>query len=313
MGDEAGASPTAASGELQGFPPLGVLAPMLTPFDPDMSVSTERYAAHARRLLDSGCVGLVPFGTTGEALSVGMRERMDAVEALVASGVDPGALVVGTGLSNLPGTAHLTAHAVDLGCQAVMVLPPFYFKDPPAEGLFRHFAALVDRVDDDRLRIILYHIPQVSGVGVPVEVAARLRREFPEVVVGIKDSSGDWENTRLLFEVDGLAVWPGAELPLMEALDLGGPGCITATANLNAGPIAEVVRLHAAGDREAAASRMAGVAAYRLALQGYAAIPTLKRLLALRLDDPGWAVVRPPFLPMDEAAGRELAERLAGL
>ena len=213
--------------------------------------------------------------------------------------------------SNLPEAVHLTRHAVRLGCRAVMVLPPCYYKDPAPEGLFRHYAELVERVADDRLRIVLYHIPQVSGVGLPIDLVARLRLEFPDTVVGIKDSSGDWSNTQRLFGIDGLTVYPGAELQLIDALDLGGPGCITATANVNAGPVAEVIRLYTAGDREAAVSAHEGVVAYRLLLQDYAAIPSLKRLLAQWHDDPVWANVRPPFLPMDEGDGRSLSERLA--
>ena len=160
---------------------------------------------------------------------------------------------------------------------------------------------------------MLYHIPQVAGVGIPVDLAVRLRFEFPEVVVAVKDSSGDWAGTEAFFGVDGLTVYPGAELPLLDALDLGGPGCITATANVNAGPIAEVIRLHGEGDRSAAAEAMERVVRYRLVLQEHAAIPAQKRLLALRRDDPVWATVRPPFVEMDETAGRALGDCLAAI
>ncbi|MEC8982252.1 MAG: dihydrodipicolinate synthase family protein [Actinomycetota bacterium] len=293
--------------------PDGVVAPILTPFEDDFSVAHDRLVAHAQRVLDEGCVGLAVFGTTGEALSVATREREAALEALVAGGIDPGVMIVGTGVTNLPGTVHLTRHAMELGCRACMVLPPFYFKDPDPEGLFRYFAGLVERIGDDRLRIVLYHIPQVAGVGLPVPLVSRLRAEFPEVVVAIKDSSGDWANTEALFEIDGLTVYPGAEMPLLDALDRGGPGCITATANVNAGPVAEVIRLHVSGDRPAAEVAMEEVRAFRLLMQEYPAIPTQKRLLALRLGDPTWATVRPPFLPADEAVGVRLEERIAEL
>ena len=293
--------------------PDGVVAPILTPFEADLSVSHERFLAHARATLDAGCVGLAVFGTTGEALSVATREREAALETLVDGGIDPGVLVVGTGLPNLPGTVHLTRHAVELGCRACMVLPPFYFKDPSDEGLFRHFAGLVERVDDDRLKIVLYHIPQVAGVGIPTAVAARLRTEFPEQVVALKDSSGDWATTEAFLDIDGLTVWPGAELPLLDALDRGSPGCITATANVNPGPVVEVIRLYGEGGRGAAVDAMERACAYRLALQGQLAIPTMKRLLALRHDDSTWATVRPPFVEMDEAEGRTLMDRLAAI
>jgi 4-hydroxy-tetrahydrodipicolinate synthase len=132
-------------------------------------------------------------------------------------------------------------------------------------------------------------------------------------VVGLKDSSGDWATTEAFLDIDGLTVWPGAELPLLDALDRGSPGCITATANVNPGPVVKVIRQYGEGGREAATDAMERARAYRLALQGPPAISTMKRLLALRHDDPTWATVRPPFVEMNEAEGRTLMERLAAI
>lgn len=291
--------------------PAGVIAPNLTPFDDDLAIATDLYVDHAKRLLADGCVALAPFGTTGEALSVGINERKSALEALVAAGIDPQRLVPGTGLTNLLDTAELTRHAVDLGCAGAMILPPFYFKGVADDGLHAYFARLIERVGRDRLSVYLYHIPQIAGVGLPVAVVRRLRRDFPDQIVGIKDSSGDWANTTALLEIDGLVVYPGSELPLLEALALGAPGCITATANLNAAAIAEVIRLARAGKPEAAEARHVEVKAFRLLLQDYAPIPAQKRLLALSTGDRRWANVRPPLLAMSEARGAALAEALA--
>ncbi len=287
----------------------GVIAPALTPFNDDLSVADDLYIAHAKWLLKDGCVGLAPFGTTGEALSVGIEERNRILEKLVDEGIDPAKLIPGTGLTNLPDTAKLTQKAVDLGCAGAMILPPFYFKNVADDGLFNYFARLIDWVDRDALRIYLYHIPQVAGVGFPVEVVRRLREAFPEQIVGIKDSSGVWENTEALLKIDGLIVYPGAELPLIEAMDLGGPGCISATANLNAAGIAEVIRTYQNGDRDGAVTMHETVKKFRLTMQDYAPIPAQKRLLA-KWVDPRWANVRPPFLPMPEADGQALAQRL---
>ena len=292
-------------------PPRGVIAPILTPFNTDLSIATDLFVILARRLLDDGCVALAPFGTTGEALSVGVDERLAALDALVEAGIPPARLIPGTGLTDLPGTAHLTRRAVDLGCAGAMALPPFYYKDITEDGLYAYFAGLIDRVGRDRLRLYLYHIPQVAGVGIPVDVVARLRRAFPQQVVGIKDSSGDWQNTRALFQVPGLIVYPGSELPLLEALALGGPGCISATANLNAAAIARTIRLHDAGELEAAAAHHADVRRLRLAVQAASPIPAQKRLLALATGDARWALTRPPLQPMADAEGRALAAVLA--
>lgn len=290
-------------------PIRGVLVPILTPFNDDMTVATDLYVAHARRLLDQGCAGLVPFGTTGEALSVGIDERIAAIRALVDAGVDPGLMIPGTGLSNVADTARLSRACLDMGCAGVMTLPPFYYKGVSEEGLHRHFVQLIEAIGEDA-RVFLYHIPPIAIVGIPVTLAARLHAEFPEQVVGIKDSSGEWDNTRALLGVDGLIVYPGSELPLVEALELGAPGCISATANLNGRAIAELISAYFDGDGQRVRDLQERVKRFRLLIQDYAPIPAQKRVLALATGDDRWANVRPPLVEMPEEQGRELLDTL---
>ena len=289
--------------------PHGVVAPILTPFNDDLSIATDLYVGLAHQLFEQGCAGLAPFGTTGEALSVGIDERIAAIRALVDGGIDPAKMIPGTGLSNIADTTRLSRACLDLGCSAVMTLPPFYFKGVSEEGLYRYFAGLIKAIGPDA-RIFLYHIPPVAVVGIPPSLAARLHTEFPEQIVGIKDSSGDWENTRALFEIDGLIVYPGSELPLIDALQLGGPGCITATANVNAKAIARVVELFDQGDIDAAQQAHEAVRQTRLTIQEHAPIPAQKRLLAMQTGDARWANVRPPLGAMSESDGKNLAAAL---
>jgi 4-hydroxy-tetrahydrodipicolinate synthase len=291
------------------IPMRGVLVPLLTPFNADMSIATDLYAAHAVRLLEQGCAGLVPFGTTGEALSVGIDERINAVHALVDAGIDPSVMIPGTGLSNVADTARLSRACLDMGCAGVMTLPPFYYKGVSEEGLYRHFVQLIEAIGDDA-RIFLYHIPPIAIVGIPVTLAARLHADFPEQVIGIKDSSGEWDNTRALLGIDGLVVYPGSELPLVEALALGAPGCISATANLNGAAIADLIAAYFEGDNERVQELQQSVRRFRMRLQDYAPIPAQKRLLALMTGDQRWSDVRPPLLEMPEDAGRKLLEML---
>lgn len=288
------------------------MAPNLTPFNADLSVATDLYVEHALAMLDQGCGGLAPFGTTGEALSIGIEERIETLDALVAGGVPPESLIVGTGLTNLADTLRLTRHATEVGVAATMVLPPFYFKNPADEGVHRYFEALIEAMDG-LVRIVLYHIPQMAGVGFPIELVAKLRRDFPDQVLAIKDSSGDWDNTARLFGIDGLTVYPGSELPMLEALALGGEGLISATANLNAPAIIDVLRSWAAGEHEKAALLHRRVAATRHSFATAGPIPAQKRLLAMASGDDRWANVRPPLLPMDVDRGRTLADELAAL
>jgi 4-hydroxy-tetrahydrodipicolinate synthase len=289
--------------------PHGVVAPLLTPFNDDSSIATDLYVDLALRLNEQGAAALAPFGTTGEALSVGIDERITAIEALVAGGVDAAKMIPGTGLSNVADTARLSRACLDLGCMAVMTLPPFYFKGVSEDGIYRYFAELIEAIGDDA-RIFLYHIPPMAIVGIPPSLAARLHADFPEQIVGIKDSSGDWDNTLRLFEIDGLIVYPGSELPLIDALDLGGPGCISATANFNMVGISKVVTLYDEGNMDAAREQQQKIAQARMTIQDYGPIPAQKRLLAMQTGDARWANLRPPLDSMSESRGQELADAL---
>lgn len=287
----------------------GVIAPILTPFNDDMTIATDLYVEHARSLLRQGCAGITPFGTTGEALSVGIDERIAAIQALVDAGIDPACMIPGTGLSNVADTARLSRACLDIGCNGVMTLPPFYFKDVSEQGLYDYFVALLAAIGDSA-RIYLYHIPPVAVVGIPSTLAARLHAEYPGQVVGIKDSSGDRSNTMRLLKIDGLIVYPGSEMYLLDALDHGAAGCITATANINAAHVARVIQCHDDGDTAQAHALHETVKALRLAIQVKGPIPAQKRLLAIATGDSRWANVRPPLQAMLEEDGLELAERL---
>jgi 4-hydroxy-tetrahydrodipicolinate synthase len=284
----------------------GLVAPILTPFNDDLSVATSLYVTHAEWLFDEGCAGIAPFGTTGEALSVGIDERIAAIRELIDGGIDPAKMIPGTGLSNVADTARLSRACLDMGCAAVMTLPPFYFKSVTEEGLYRYFEHLIAAIGPDA-RIYLYHIPPIAIVGIPPTLAARLHADFPNQVVGIKDSSGNWDNTRTLLEIEGMIVYPGSELPLLEALNLGAPGCISATANINASNIVRVLALFAQGDMASTQDLHETVKRFRLLMQDYSPIPAQKRLLAIATGDERWANVRPPLTAMSEEAGRELA------
>ena len=288
----------------------GLIAPILTPFDKQLKLDQKMYNDLAKDLLNNGCSGLAPFGTTGEALSVGNEERMDALEGLIKSGIDPDILIPGTGLCNLPDTIKLTKHAIDMGCHGVMTLPPFYFKGMTDDGLFEHFEKLIEGVNTNKLKIYLYHIPQVCGVGLSVDLVQKLKSSFPETIVGIKDSSGVWENTEALLKIKDLIVYPGAELPVIEAIKLGAPGCISATANLNSKDIASVIELCHSKNWDEAEKLQKKVKSVRLLFQDYAPIPAQKALLAIQTKNPMWNNLRPPFQQISKEKSAELANTL---
>lgn len=175
----------------------GVLSPVVTPFRADLSVDPDRLIRHCRWLLSQDC-GLAVFGTNSEANSLSVAEKIELLDALSDAGLDTGRMMPGTGACALPDAVRLTAHAVKQRCGGVLMLPPFYYKGVGDEGLFRAFSEVVQRVGDPALKVYLYHIPPVSQVPITLSLIERLRKEYPDTFVGIKDSSGDWNNTRAM-------------------------------------------------------------------------------------------------------------------
>ena len=321
----------------------GVIAPVLTPYDADLEPDPVRFVEHAAWLLEDGCTGLAPFGTTGEALSLGLAERRGLLDALIEGGVAPARLMPGAGLCSIPDTVELCRHAVEAGCGGVMVLPPFYFKGVSDDGVFEHMARVIDRVADDRLRVYLYHIPPQAMIGFSVELVGRLIGAWPGTVAGLKDSSGDWSYTAaLLAEYPGFRVLSGSETFLLDNLRHGGGGCITATGNVNARRIRAVydaftsdvrsgtdadagaddvgIETGAGAESGVNARTVAGagdadalqaeITAMRKCIQSRPMIPALKYLVAHYRGDPGWAAVRPPFRALPAAEGHAVRQEL---
>ena len=288
----------------------GVWSPVLVPLRPDLSIDSNRFVAHARWLLDQGCHGLALFGTTSEANSFSVPERRRLVEHVIEAGIPPERMMVGTGCCAFTDSVELTRHAVDAGCRRVLMLPPFYYKGMSDEGLFRSFAEVIERVGDPGLKVFLYHFPRLSGIPVTQGLIALLVDEFPEVVAGVKDSSGDWSNTRMMLDrFPRLAIFPGSEVFLLDGLRAGGAGCITATSNVNAAGARAVFDAWNAGRGDANA-KQAAATAVRKAVDRHPGIPAQKYLLAHHRDDPAWRTVRPPMVALSDDAGSDL---LAGL
>ena len=278
----------------------GVLAPVLTPFGPDLAPDPRRFVRLCRWLLDHGCAGLAPFGTTSEANSLSAGEREALLDALLDAGIPAARLVPGTGTCALPDSVRLTAHAVRRGCAGVLMLPPFYYKGVSDDGLFRAFAEVIERVGDDRLRVYLYHIPPVAQVGIGPALVEQLLRAFPRAVAGMKDSSGDFANTRTMidrFAREGFDVFVGSERFLLQNLRAGGVGCITATANVNAPAIGRLFTGWRGADADRSQEELNAV---RAVLEGGPVIASLKAFVADETGDPGWAAVRPPLVPLPD-------------
>lgn len=289
--------------------PRGIVCPILTPFEDDGRIARELFVSHARWVLDQGAHYLSPFGTTGEALSVGLRERMEALDWLIDGGIAPERLMPGTGVTALPETVELSSHAVKAGCAGVMVLPSFFYTNAGDSGQARYFSELIERVADQRLRVILYNIPQNSGVPVSPALTGALNRQFPDVIAAYKDSSGNWDNTQAVIDAaPGVAVFPGSESFLTKGLAAGGTGCISATVNLNAARIRELYDGATAG-RDVAGLDLA-VKAFRKSVQDAGLIGGMKALLAAASGDRRWLNLRAPHLNAQLAEGQTLLATL---
>lgn len=287
----------------------GVFAPVLTPMRDDLSPDTPKWIAFCKQLLANGCTGLAPFGTTSEANSLGLEERMEMLDALVAAGVPAAQLMPGVGTCAIPDTVRLSAQAARLGCGGVLMLPPFYYKGVSDEGIFRAVAEVIERVGDVRLKVYVYHIPPIAAVGFSLAVIERLLKAYPGTVVGMKDSSGDWANQKSVLEAfPEFDVFTGSERFLLANLRLGGVGTISAMANVIPEKIRFLYDNYLAENANLLQERLDR---YREATREYAPIPALKQILANRTGDRTWLNLRPPLINLNETATHEMLAKFA--
>jgi 4-hydroxy-tetrahydrodipicolinate synthase len=298
----------------------GVLAPVVTPFKTDLSPDSQRFIAHCKWLLSQNC-GLAVFGTNSEANSLSMEERAMLLDELVAAGVDPSRMMPGTGCCSIMETVKLTAQAVRHGCAGVLMLPPFYYKDVSEEGLYRYFSEVVQRVGDARLKIYLYHIPPVAVVGITKGLVERLLAAYPNAIAGMKDSSGDWNNTRMFLDAfvtasparTGFDVFVGSESFLLANMRNGGVGTISATANVNPAAIHELYTEFKNSDADELQAKLNVVRQVFSNRKFPSMIAALKQAIAIYTDDPAWAKVRPPLVELTAEQAKTLAAELKAI
>ncbi|GAB6387242.1 dihydrodipicolinate synthase family protein [Stutzerimonas marianensis] len=282
-----------------------VWSPVITPFAADLSPDIDLYVKHCRWLADND-VGLAVFGTNSEANSLGLEEKTQLLDALVEAGIAADRLMPGTGVCALPDTVALTRHAVRIGVSGVLMLPPFYYKGVGDEGLFRYYSEVMERVGDSRLRIYLYHIPAVSQVPLSLDLIGRLLEAYPNNIVGLKDSSGDWANTQAVIErfgAQGFDVYAGSETFLLQTLRAGGAGCISATANVNPRAISQLGKTWRADDAD---QQQAALVRIRKIFERFPVIAALKAATARYSQDEQWAVLRPPLVELNPQQREDL-------
>jgi 4-hydroxy-tetrahydrodipicolinate synthase len=280
-------------------PRFGLSVALATPFAEDRSIDLPRLVAHGRQSLADGCNSLTVFGTTGEGASLGLNERQRALGALLGAGIDPRTqLVVGIAATSVEDAIAQGRAGLMLGCPGFLLAPPFYFKGAGDEGLFDWFAAVLTGLGPRASNVILYHIPQVTSVGLSIELVGQLKRAFPAQVSGVKDSSGDWSNAEALLKHHGeLHILVGDERLLARAMTLGASGAISGLANIAPDLMQPLID----GIEEPRVNAMVEQ------VLPYAVTAAVKALVGLRRNDPvAWSRMRAPLASLGEADVRKL-------
>lgn len=293
--------------------PLGVFSAALTPLDAELAPDHARFVAHCRYLLDEGCDGIAMLGTTGEANSFSVSERTALLEATIAGGIKPDQLLPGTGVAAFTDTITLTRHALSVGVETVVMLPPFYYKNVSDDGIYATYSEIVQRIGDARLKIVLYHYPQMSAQPISHALIARLRKDYPAIFTGIKDSSADFANmTAMVERFPGFSVLGGADALLLSLLRKGGGGCITATSNIVARSLAYVCKhFRDSDDDPALKAAQARIVRARELVTRFPQMASLKALTASRTGHAGWQRLRPPLESLTPEQIKELLANAA--
>ena len=291
----------------------GVYAAAVSPFRSDGSLDTAKLVAYCQHLItDGGCDGVAPTGTTGEGNSISFRQKLELAGAFAEAGFDPNRAIFGTGACATQDAIDLSKAALDAGFPNVLVLPPFYYKNPSDEGLYRYFAQLIETIGDDRLRVYLYHFPQMSATPIPVDVAVRLKKDFGAVVAGLKDSSGDMSQALAFASATGgvdadFDVYPSSESFLFEGLDGGCAGIISGSTNA----FANYVQAGRKDGRDSAAFDL--VKSARATASKYPLMAAMKQIEAWRSGDDSWTRMAPPLVSLSEDQKASLKADIDGL
>jgi 4-hydroxy-tetrahydrodipicolinate synthase len=273
------------------FPPHGVFAAVSTAVTAKAQPDVARCKEHWRSVIAAGAHGICPFGTTGEGVGFS-RDTKIAVLNTIASDIAPAKMMPVVGACALEDAIALVAHACEIGCRGVLVTPPFFYKMPSEEGVYAFYASLIDAVADSRLQMLVYNIPQLTGVVIEHAVVRRLTNAYPETVVGIKDSCG-----KLAWTLDYI----------LETLRAGGSGTVTGMGNMNSRALREVFDRY----KEPAGLDLCRTAGdIHLVVEKYGGVPAMKSVIAHYTHDPQWADVTPPLTRLSSARQRNLIAQL---
>jgi 4-hydroxy-tetrahydrodipicolinate synthase len=285
----------------------GVYAAALTPMHNDFRCNCEELATHCSDLMNRGCTGVVLFGTTGEGSSFSVSEREMAIKNLIQLGLDPQKVIVGILSCAIDDVIKLASVAIDQQCAAVLVAPPFFYKKVDDAGVVAFYKKIIQEINHPDLKIILYHIPQYSDVPITLNIIKELREEFPNNVIGIKESEGNLSLTKeVLSTFPGFKVFVGNELQISEAVQLGASGGISGI--VNAYPEL-ICSLYEFGKNQQKPNYNKIAQNIVQSLKNYPIFPAIKNIVEKQKGQ-AWHVLRPPLMHLDELQSQALNEAL---
>ncbi len=288
-----------------------VITAILTPQSGDGGIDGKRLKALSTWTLTNGCDGIALFGTTGEASSFSVEERKLGLSQLIDDGIDPSRLIVGTGCPSVMDTAELSKHATCMGVAGILVIPPYFFKGVEDTGLRNYYVRLVELVDEPALKVLLYHFPEMAGVGVSLELARDLHEALPGVFVGIKDSSGNLDAIiNAIDKLPNFLVFTGDDDLLAAVLRAGGAGSISAGANLFPSLLHVIRSDPELKTEEAKAAQRIVSTLWSETLLKLPVTEALKELFALATGNQEWLSMRPPLVRINDAQRKRLLSQL---
>jgi 4-hydroxy-tetrahydrodipicolinate synthase len=294
-----------SDGELPIF--TGIYAAALTPMHEDFSCNEEELARHCKDLIHRGCKGVILFGTTGEGSSFSVAERKKAIQNLIKLGIDPQKVIIGISCCAIDDVIKLASVAIDQHCSAVLIVPPFFYKKVDEAGVIAFYRRIIQEINHPKLKILLYHIPQYSGVPITIHVIKALREEFPDVVIGMKESEGNLSFIKEITDTfPGFKLFAGNELQISEAIQMGAVGGISGIANAYPELICSLYEFgkdQQKTDNNEIVQKIVG------SLKSYPLFPAIKNIVKSQKGS-AWHVLRPPLIPLDEAQCRALTEAL---
>lgn len=287
----------------------GIFAASLTPLKNDLSIDLPAMIKHCKWLLDNGCDGILIFGTTGEGISFSLTEKKETILYLVEQGIPSHKLIVGTGLCAYTETVSLSQFSLDNGIKKLLMLPPYFYKNVTDDGLFNYFDRVIKELGIRECKIYLYHLPTISPIGFSFELIERLITKYPEVVVGMKDSGGDWTHMQqIMTRFPSFNLLPGTETYLLNILKAGGLGCISASVNITVALAAEVYKNWQNKDMT---NQMNEIINIRKTVAVFPMIPALKSIMSRKTGKANWQNVRPPLVKMVKEDSQKLYNDLS--